>query len=293
MAERLEGVGQGVAVVEGGPQAGPLVLVGRDDGRLDGGRAGHDVGEDAGVAGQQGGGGRVVGQRGAEVGVAHEGVLGHLAEAGPVLPLGQGRQGGDVAEDGHRLVEGADEVLPLGQVDAGLAADGGVDLGQQRGRGLQAGHAPVVGGGGEAGGVADDAAAEGHDGVAPEQPPGGEPAAERLDGRQALGLLAVAHEEDLGGGAGGGQGGQQRLGVAVGDGLLADDGHPGPAGEGGGDLAEDARPDDDVVAAGAELDADRLAVVHGASHPVATRTAVAAWPGERPAVSTRTWAAAL
>src|SRR5688572_11787566 len=100
VAEGLEGVGQGVAVVERGPQAGPLVLVGRDDRRLDGGRTGDDVGENSGVAGQEGGGGRLVGQRGREFGVTHEGVLRHLAEPGAVLAVGKRGEGVDVAQHG-------------------------------------------------------------------------------------------------------------------------------------------------------------------------------------------------
>ena len=58
------------------------------------------------------------------------------------------------------LVVGADVVLRLGQVDAGLAAVGGVDLGDERGGHLHDRHAALVGGGAEAGEVADDAAAE-------------------------------------------------------------------------------------------------------------------------------------
>ena len=57
-------------------------------------------------------------------------------------------------------MEGADEVLALGRVDAGLAADGGVDLRQQRGRDLHEAHAATHDAGGEAGEIADHAAAE-------------------------------------------------------------------------------------------------------------------------------------
>jgi hypothetical protein len=294
VVEGLEGVGQGVAVVERGPQPGAFVLVGRDDGGLDGRGAGDDVGQDGRVAAEEGGGGPLVGQRGGELPVAHEGVLGHLAESGPVLPVGEARQGVDVADDRHRLVEGADEVLALGQVDAGLAADRRVDLGQERRRHLEAGDPAVVGGGREPGGVTDHAAAEGRHGIAPQEAPGSEAPAERLHRRQALRRFAVVHEEDVGGGAGGVEGGQQGFGVPVGDGRLADDGDAGPAGERRRGPVEDARPDDDVVAPGAEIDADGPGLnAHAAGHPVASRTAVAACPGERPAVSTRTWAAAL
>ena len=68
-----------------------------------------------------------------------------------------------------RLVEGADEVLGPRVVDADLAADGAVHHGQQRGGHADPVHAAHVGGGGEAGHVADHAAAEGdHQAVAAE-----------------------------------------------------------------------------------------------------------------------------
>ena len=60
----------------------------------------------------------------------------------------------------QRLVEGADQVLAARGVDAGLAADAGIHLGQQGGRDLHEGQAAQRGGGGEAGEVADHAAAE-------------------------------------------------------------------------------------------------------------------------------------
>ena len=64
-------------------------------------------------------------------------------------------------------MEGADQVLALRQVHRGLAADGAVDHRQQRGRQLHETHAAHPAGGGEAGQVADHAAAQGqHGGVA-------------------------------------------------------------------------------------------------------------------------------
>ena len=64
------------------------------------------------------------------------------------------------------LVVGADVVLALGQVDAGLAAVGRVDLGHQRGRHLDVAHAALVDRRAEAGEVADHAAPDRHDEVA-------------------------------------------------------------------------------------------------------------------------------
>ena len=73
---------------------------------------------------------------------------------------GQARQRVGVDEHARRLVVGADVVLRLGQVDAGLAAVGRVDLGDQRGRHLHDRHPALVGRRAEAREVADDAAAE-------------------------------------------------------------------------------------------------------------------------------------
>ena len=60
-------------------------------------------------------------------------------------------------------MEAADEVFAGGEVDAGLAADGGVDLGEESGGDLDVADAAHVDGGEEAGDVADDAAAEGEE----------------------------------------------------------------------------------------------------------------------------------
>ena len=93
------------------------------------------------------------------------------------------------------LPEGADQVLALGQVHAGLAADGGVDLAQQRGGHVHHRDAPVVDRGGEPGGVGDHAAADGHHAVAPGEAPPGPVPAQVLDGAEVLAVLALAHGE--------------------------------------------------------------------------------------------------
>ena len=58
------------------------------------------------------------------------------------------------------LMERADQVLAARMIDAGLAADGRIDLREQRGRHLHVVDAALVAGRGEARHVADDAAAE-------------------------------------------------------------------------------------------------------------------------------------
>ena len=72
-----------------------------------------------------------------------------------------------VGEHQLRLMEGADEILAAAGVDAGLAADGGIDLRQQRRRHLHDAHAAPDDRRCEAGEVADDAAAERDDDVVP------------------------------------------------------------------------------------------------------------------------------
>lgn len=66
-----------------------------------------------------------------------------------------------------RRVEGADEVLALGGVDARLAADGRVDHGQDRGRYGDPAHAPQPGRGHEARQVGGRTAADADDDVGP------------------------------------------------------------------------------------------------------------------------------
>ena len=53
-----------------------------------------------------------------------------LLQAGAEFGGGEGGEEVDVGEDGERVVEAADEVLAGGEVDAGLAAEGAVDLGE-------------------------------------------------------------------------------------------------------------------------------------------------------------------
>ena len=93
--------------------------------------------------------------------------LDHLDEPGGELGRRQRRQQRGIAEHRRRQVVGADVVLGRRQVDAGLAAVGRIDLGDQRRRHLDDGDAALVGGGAEPGQVPDHAAAEGDDVVRP------------------------------------------------------------------------------------------------------------------------------
>ena len=62
-------------------------------------------------------------------------------------------------------MKGPDVILGLLEVDTGLAAVGGIDLGHERRGDLHVAHAALVGGGTEAGQVADHSAAQGDDDV--------------------------------------------------------------------------------------------------------------------------------
>ena len=125
--------------------------------------------------------------------IAEQPVFHHLGIARAELARAQGREHGDVGEHQARLVEGADQVLALPGVDAGLAADRGIDLGQQRGRHLHDADAAPQDAGGEAGQVADHAAAKGDDAVAALDAELEQALAERRQHGEALARLARAH----------------------------------------------------------------------------------------------------
>ena len=111
---------------------------------------------------------------------------------------GRVREEVGVGEDGLRMVEAADEIFSGGEVDAGLAADGGVDLGEEGGGDLHVADAAHVDGGEEAGDVADDAAAEGEEERVAVGSGAGELLGEGFDAGEALVALAAGEEEDGG-----------------------------------------------------------------------------------------------
>ena len=69
-----------------------------------------------------------------ELGIEDDAVLDHLGQAAPVLAIGKRGQGGGVDPDAQGLMEGADQVLGPGMIDAHLAADRAVHHRQKRGR---------------------------------------------------------------------------------------------------------------------------------------------------------------
>ncbi len=110
--------------------------------------------------------------------------LHRLAERRPPLPLGQRPEEGDVDDDRRRLMEGADEVLALRQVDPCLAADRRVDLGDERRRDVDERHASEPGRGEEARRVAERSAADRDDRFVAFRPNAGQLSGRLLDDRR-------------------------------------------------------------------------------------------------------------
>ena len=160
-------------------------------------------------------------------------------------------------------MEGADQVLALGRVDPGLAADRAVDLGEQRRRDLHEADAAAHHRRGEAGEVADHPAAEGDDEVVAADLLGDQPFDGALEPGPALGRLAGRQLEDRGldrrprparPRSAGRCSAATRASVRTATRAAAEEG--GDLGPGAG---EEARADADVVGAGAERDGDGLA----------------------------------
>ncbi len=110
-----------------------------------------------------------------------------------------------------RLKEQADEVLAALGIDAGLAADGGIDLRQQARRHLHHMHATADDAGSKAGKIADDAATQGDDNVAALEPCTEDGIDDALQNRETLRLFSRLDN--------GADGGETRLGEAVNQGI--------------------------------------------------------------------------
>ena len=131
--------------------------------------------------------------------VGDEAALDHLGQPRAELRLGQAGQRVGVGEDGGRRVEGADQVLAGTGVDAGLAADRGVDHAEQAGRHLHHADAARPGRGEEPGEVGDRSPADAHDGVGAGQPQPAELLPRARGDLGGLGRLAVGDDDGLGG----------------------------------------------------------------------------------------------
>ena len=134
-----------------------LALVARHDRRL-GAARGRDGVFARGAAGEDVG---MVGLEPGEEGlVAEHAIFGDFGVAGAELARRQRVEHGRVGDHQHRLMKGAEQIFAVRRIDPGLAADGRVDLRQQRGRHLHEIDAAAQDRRRKAGEIADHAAAE-------------------------------------------------------------------------------------------------------------------------------------
>ena len=163
VGQALQGVPEGMAEIEQRPLA-LLGLVGDHHARL--GRAAcRDRLASRRAAGKDLAPARF--EKIEKIPVVDQAIFDHFGVAGAKLPLAQRVETAGIGKDEGWLVERADQVLAVRRVDAGLAADAGIDLRQERGGNLNEAHAAAQRGGAKAGQVADHPAAEGDDDVAP------------------------------------------------------------------------------------------------------------------------------
>ena len=148
----FDSVADCVAEIEKRAEAFGFEFILGDDGGFDGDISGDERGDVVEVGGSL-----------EHLGIADGGVLDDFGEAFVKLARWQGAERVGIGNDVARLMEGPDEIFAAGGVDAGLAADGTIDLGDDGGGNLNAGNAAVVNGGSESREVANHAAAESHE----------------------------------------------------------------------------------------------------------------------------------
>ena len=136
-------------------------------------------------------------QPGEERPIAEETVLGDFGVTGQNFTRRQAVQGIDIGKNQAGLMVCSDEVLSVLGVDAGLAADGTVDLRQQGRRYLHYVEATKHDAGGETGKIPDHAAAEGDEGRGAIDADVEQAADEVLEDRKILALFSRRDEERL------------------------------------------------------------------------------------------------
>ena len=192
-------------------------------------------------------------------GIAEQAVFGDLRITGAELPIRQGIEERGIGQHQDRLMEGADEILAVRRIDRGLAADRGIDLRQQRGRHLHIIEPAPHHRRGETGKIADDAAAERDDKVAALHPRRDDRLADLLEYGKAFRGFPGRHDRAVRRYACFDQrrfGARQHITRHI---VVGNDKSLGAGPQRRDPRAEridDAAPDDDVVAAGAERDFD-------------------------------------
>ena len=190
----LDRVAEGMTEVEQRTPA-PLALVARDDPGLQlTGPADRGV-QRRGIPLHQRVG--VLLDPGEELRVGDQAVLHHFGEPRRQLAVGQGLQRVGIRDHAQRLVEGAHEVLATRVIDARLAADGRIHLGEQGRRHLDEIDAALIDRRGEAGDVADDAAAKRHHDAVPAEAVIHQRVENDLGGDDVLVRLAIGQHDRL------------------------------------------------------------------------------------------------
>ena len=200
-------------------------------------------------------------QPGQEGLIADQAVFDHFGEAGGELARCKRAQRRSIDDHGPGLVEGTDHVLAQRVVDAGLAADGGVHLGQQGGRHLDEIDTTLVAGRREAGHVTDHATTQCDDGGAAIVTGGEQAVEDQLQGFPVLEGFTVGQDDRLH--LVGGKRAGQLFEIERGDGRVGDDGHllAGDMGREKLDLRQQASADMDGITTLAKID---LKCPHGA-----------------------------
>jgi hypothetical protein len=197
----LDRVPQGVPEVEREARSG-LPLVRQDDLDLRPRCPLDDLGEGAGfrrgcVARRDRGTVRL--QRLEQSVVSERRHLHGLGESRAPLADVEGREDGHVGHDGRGLVERADEVLALRQVNAGLAADRRIKVCDERRRDLDERHPTEVGRGKEPGRVAERSAADRDERLAAFHAQSRKLTRSGFDDRKPLRVLALRKQHPLDG----------------------------------------------------------------------------------------------
>ena len=149
--------------------------------------------------------------------------LDHLGQPRGVMTIGQRLQIIDVDVHGGRLVEGPDDVLAGRVIDAGLAADRRVHHADERGRHLHVRDAALERGGHEADEVADDPAAQGHQGRVAAGPQPDDAILDLVAHAARLAPFAGREGDEIAGQAAPPEGGLERLPLALQMGVGDDD----------------------------------------------------------------------
>ena len=244
-----------------------LGLVFGDHAGLDGAAPPHRFLADGGIAGDHGCAVPLAPVEERRVG--DQAVFDDLGVAGNDLPVRQCGQRVDVGEHQAGLVEGADHVFGVTAVDRRLAADGTVHLGEQRCRNLDVIDAAERGRRGETGEIADDAAAERDQRRLAVDPPVEQLLHDVLEPGEGLGFLAGRNRNGGRADALGFETVREPGEIEGADVFVGDDDRPRPAEQRFHQAAgaeQQALADDDVIAAPAEIQSQRIRFNHRVGH---------------------------